>query len=61
LVSKDGIDGVGRKLFKLRAKPPQRKSERDYNGLHRPHGGARVAATARKICDSLNSCAPHNK
>jgi hypothetical protein len=61
LVSKDGIDGVKTKLFKPRAKRLQRKNDRDYNGLHLTQHGARIADAASKVCDSLNSCAPHNK
>jgi hypothetical protein len=61
LVSKDGIDGVSTKLFKLRAKHPQRKNDRDYSGLRLAHDDAGITGAACKICDSLNPCAPHNK
>jgi hypothetical protein len=61
LVSKDGIDGVGNKLFKLCAKLPQCEKSLSYNGLPARFGIAGGSPCARKICDSLICCAPHNK
>jgi hypothetical protein len=46
-------------LFKLHAKPPQRKNVLFYNILAAKVDAAAGSPSASKICDSLNPCAPH--
>jgi hypothetical protein len=48
-------------LFKLCAKPPQRKKLQYYNWLPVWMIIARWRRSAAKICDSLICCAAHNK